>query len=242
MEKNRSLYVLLMATLIGLAFPTHAQHTRQALLAPTTHDFNLCHCVRQAVVMQRYADGNDINFSETYLFDDKGNLTEYRKRGFGGEKVTSYPLAAIDDRSVCSFDYDGDITERRDYDQMGRLASSTHYIYAEGGNLIETIKYTYQADSGVVVSREVTQYDKKEHPVRIMTFTADELLLLETMMKYDRHGNMTRRTQIFYDDEECEKHVEQRSYTYDDHKNWVHCEVSIDGQSRYTIVRELTLR
>jgi len=198
--------------------------------------------VHKAVVLQRYADGNDINFSETYLFDDKGNLTEYRKRGFGGEKVTSYPLASIGERSIFTFDYDGDILQRRDYDLMGRLASSTHHIYAEGGNLIQTIVYTYQADSGVVESREVTFYDKKENPVKIMTFTADELLLMETTMKYDRRGNMTRRTQFFYEDEECEKHVEQRSYSYDDHNNWVQCEVMIDGQRRYTIVRELTLR
>ncbi len=242
MKQHRLLLTLLLPLLTALAMPACAQHTRQALLAPKTSDFGLCGCVRQATVVQQYADGNDINFSETYHFDPQGNLTQYCKRGFGGETVTRYPLDGVGPRAVCSYDYDGDLTERRDYDLTGRLATSTHHIYAAGGNLAQTIVYSYHADSGVVKSREVTTYDKKEHPVKVQTFTADELLLMETTMKYDRHGNMTRRTQLFYDDEECEKHVEQRTYIYDDHNNWIRCEVAIDGQKRYTITRDLLLR
>ena len=235
---------LILTAIVALlcAQPTNAQHTRQSLLAPTANDCGLCRCVSQAVVVQHYPSGNDINFEETYLFDNQGDLTEYRKRGFGGERVTTYPLASVGSQTECRFDYDGDLLERLDYDMQGRLHSTTHYIYAEGGNLVESIVYTYHSDSGMVKSREVTTYDKKEHPVRQQLFSADELLQMETTMRYDRHGNLTRRIQLFYDDDATERHEERRRYSYDKHGNWVQCQVFYDGKERYTIERILTYR
>ena len=123
-------------------------------------------------VVQRYATGMDINFQETYLFDSVGDLAEYRKRGFGGQNITKYPLPQLDPQKRYDFDYDGDILRVMEFDMKGRLASSTHYIYGSGGNLVQTVSYAYnEADSGVVMERTVTLYDKHERPVSINTYT-----------------------------------------------------------------------
>ena len=217
-----------------------AQHTRQGLLQPKYEDFNLKFWVRQMTVVQRYATGMDINFQETYLFDSVGDLAEYRKRGFGGQNITKYPLPQLDPQKRYDFDYDGDILCVMEFDMKGRLASSTHYIYGSGGNLVQTVSYAYnEADIGAVMERTVTLYDKHERPVSINTYTPDELLLVAEKMKYDRRGNNTQRRITYYDEESTIVSVERRSYTYDRHGNWTSCRYSLDGKEIYTIERKI---
>lgn len=219
-----------------------AQHNRSMLLQPTCRSFDLQDNPRQVVVVQRYESGHDNNFQETYLFDSAGNLTEYRKRGFGGEKVTSYPLTleAISLNRQYKFDYDGDVLELRQYDLMKRLIATTHCIYARGGNLVQSIEYTYDADSGVVTKRAVSVYDKNERLKSVHQYTADELLLWEESRKYDRRGNLIRRKQTFYSDNEKETTVEKRTYVFDRHGNWTLCRYSLNGKAMYSIEREIT--
>jgi hypothetical protein len=192
-------------------------------------------------VTQQYKQGNDVNFQEVYLFDSVGNLKEYRKRGFGGERVTHYPLTLEDvsHNRQYTFDYDGDVLELRQYDQRGRLVSSTHCIYAEGGNLAQSIEYTYDADSGVVTKRTVSTYDKRERLVSVEQYSADELLLWSEKRKYDRHGNLTKRTQTFYHDDETDTSVEVRKYTLDSRGNWHHCTYTLNGKEIYSITRDI---
>ena len=230
----------LIITLFLFAGAVSAQHTRQGLLQPKYEDFNLKFWVRQMIVVQRYATGMDINFQETYLFDSVGDLAEYRKRGFGGQNITKYPLPQLDPQKRYDFDYDGDILRVMEFDMKGRLASSTHYIYGSGGNLVQTVSYAYnEADSGAVMERTVTLYDKHERPVSINTYTPDELLLVAEKMKYDRRGNNTQRRITYYDEESTTVSVERRSYTYDRHGNWTSCRYSLDGKEIYTIERKI---
>ena len=230
----------LIITLFLFAGAVSAQHTRQGLLQPKYEDFNLKFWVRQMIVVQRYATGMDINFQETYLFDSVGDLAEYRKRGFGGQNITKYPLPQLDPQKHYDFDYDGDILRVMEFDMKGRLASSTHYIYGSGGNLVQTVSYAYnEADSGAVMERTVTLYDKHERPVSINTYTPDELLLVAEKMKYDRRGNNTQRRITYYDEESTTVSVERRSYTYDRHGNWTSCRYSLDGKEIYTIERKI---
>ena len=230
----------LIITLFLFAGAVSAQHTRQGLLQPKYEDFNLKFWVRQMTVVQRYATGMDINFQETYLFDSVGDLAEYRKRGFGGQNITKYPLPQLDPQKRYDFDYDGDILRVMEFDMKGRLASSTHYIYGSGGNLVQTVSYAYnEADSGAVMERTVTLYDKHERPVSINTYTPDELLLVAEKMKYDRRGNNTQRRITYYDEESTTVSVERRSYTYDRHGNWTSCRYSLDGKEIYTIERKI---
>lgn len=230
----------LIITLFLFAGAVSAQHTRQGLFQPKYEDFNLKFWVRQMTVVQRYATGMDINFQETYLFDSVGDLDEYRKRGFGGQNITKYPLPQLDPQKRYDFDYDGDILRVMEFDMKGRLASSTHYIYGSGGNLVQTVSYAYnEADSGAVMERTVTLYDKHERPVSINTYTPDELLLVAEKMKYDRRGNNTQRRITYYDEESTTVSVERRSYTYDRHGNWTSCRYSLDGKEIYTIERKI---
>ncbi len=230
----------LIIALFLFAGVVSAQHTRQGLLQPKYEDFNLKFWVRQMTVVQRYATGMDINFQETYLFDSVGDLAEYRKRGFGGQNITKYPLPQLDPQKRYDFDYDGDILRVMEFDMKGRLASSTHYIYGSGGNLVQTVSYAYnEADSGAVMERTVTLYDKHERPVSINTYTPDELLLVAEKMKYDRRGNNTQRRITYYDEESTIVSVERRSYTYDRHGNWTSCRYSLDGKEIYTIERKI---
>ena len=219
----------------------YAQHTRQALTQPDYDSYNLLSWPRKITVVQHYASGQDINFQETYLFDSVGNLTEYRKRGFGGERATRYPLTLeeISQNRQYTFDYDGDVVELRQYDLRGRLTSSTHCIYSDGGNLSQSIEYTYDADSGIVTRRTVSVYDKKERLASINQYTADELLLWSERRKYDRRGNLVRRTQTFYNDDEVQTTVECRSYTYDRRGNWTQCRYTLNGKQMYTIERTI---
>lgn len=230
----------LIITIFLFADAVSAQHTRQGLLQPKYEDFNLKFWVRQMTVVQRYATGMDINFQETYLFDSVGDLAEYRKRGFGGQNITKYPLPQLDPQKRYDFDYDGDILRVMEFDMKGRLASSTHYIYGSGGNLVQTVSYAYnEADSGAVMERTVTLYDKHERPVSINTYTPDELLLVAEKMKYDRRGNNTQRRITYYDEESTIVSVERRSYTYDRHGNWTSCRYSLDGKEIYSIERKI---
>jgi len=218
-----------------------AQHNRQSLLAPDYDDYNLKGWPRQITVVQQYTSGSDINFQEVYSFDSTGRLSEYRKQGFGGERVTRYPLALedISQSRVYIFDYDGDILEMRQYDQKGRLYTTTHCIYAEGGNMMMSIEYTYSSDSGAVTKRTVSSYDRKGRLAAIEQYTADELLLWSEHCRYDRRGNLVRRTQNFYTDGEKEVTEERRDYTYDSHGNWTECRYTLNGQSLYTIKRTI---
>lgn len=230
----------LIIALFLFAGAVSAQHTRQGLLQPKYEDFNLKFWVRQMTVVQRYATGMDINFQETYLFDSVGDLAEYCKRGFGGQHITKYPLPQLDPQKRYDFDYDGDILRVMEFDMKGRLASSTHYIYGSGGNLVQTVSYAYnEADSGAVMERTVTLYDKHERPVSINTYTPDELLLVAEKMKYDRRGNNTQRRITYYDEESTTVSVERRSYTYDRHGNWTSCRYSLDGKEIYSIERKI---
>lgn len=218
-----------------------AQHNRMTLLQPTCQSHNLRDNPRKVVVVQCYASGNDNNFQETYLFDSKGNLTEYRKRGFGGENVTTYPLTLSDlERNrKYKFDYDGDVLELRQFDLRGRLIATTHCIYVRGGNLVQSIEYTYDADSGNVTKRTVSDYDKNERLKTVRQYSADELLLWEECRKYDRRGNLTKRVQTFYNDNEKETTVEKRTYTFDRHGNWTSCRYFLNGHEMYSIDREI---
>lgn len=223
-----------------------AQHSRQSLTQPDYDDYNLRFWPRQVTVVQKYDSGDDNNFQETYSFDSVGRLTEYRKRGFGGERVTLYPLAMsesdgwwIKESEYFHFDYDGDLLESHQYDLKGRLYSSTHYIYAEGGNLVMTIEYIYDLDSGVVAKRTVSSYDKKERLVSVCQYTADELLLVSEKRKYDRRGNLVKRVRTFYNDEEVIVNTEKRVYTYDRHGNWIHCRYFLNGKQEYTLERTI---
>lgn len=233
MKKLIAILLLFPCTLL-------AQHSRQQLLQPDYDSYNLQGWPRQITVIQKYDNGNDINFQETYCFDSLGNLTEYGKRGFGVMKKTYYPLSQLNPSKQYDFDYDGDVLRVLEFDLKHRLITSTHYIYGVGGNLMQTIQYAYNdADSGAIMERIVTEYDKNEQPVSVSTYSADELLLVAEKIKYDRRGNDIKRTITYYDEESKTVTTVRRVYTYDKHGNWTVCRYLLNGKEMYVIERKI---
>lgn len=236
--KTMSQALLLLCCLLPLT--VRAQHSEQSLLQPSWGDYNLKGKVKQVTELQRYTSGNDMNSETVYTFDSKGLLQSQRVRGFGGERVTNYPLKNRDLNFRYTTDWGGDLVEVRYFNMRGQLVSSVHYIYAAGGRLLQTVAYGYGRDTAIVATRTVSYYKKKERLTKVEQYSADELLLMKEQYKYDKHGNMTRRTQTFYGDDGTKTTtVERRSYVYDKQKNWTSCSYYNNGKHYYTLERTL---
>ena len=87
-----------------------------------------------------------------------------------------------------------------EYDEQGRVVSSSHGVMDVNDRLAVLITYTYDS-LGVVETRTLQSYDKQKHPVRKEVYTADEYLLYTEDNRYDRHGNRIRCTQTTYDED-----------------------------------------
>ena len=87
-----------------------------------------------------------------------------------------------------------------EYDEQGRVISSSHGVVDASDRLAVLITYTYDS-VGVVETRTLQSYDKVGRPVRKEVYTVDEYLLYTEDNRYDRHGNRTRCTQTTYDED-----------------------------------------
>ena len=87
-----------------------------------------------------------------------------------------------------------------EYDENGRVVSSSHGVVDANDRLAVLITYTYDS-TGVVETRTLQSYDKQGHPLRKEVYTADEYLLYTEDNRYDRHGNRIRCTQTTYDED-----------------------------------------
>ncbi len=86
------------------------------------------------------------------------------------------------------------------YDEHGRVVSSSHGVVDANDRLAVLITYTYDT-LGVVETRTLQSYDKQGRPVRKEVYTVDEYLLYTEENQYDRHGNRARYTQTSYDED-----------------------------------------
>ena len=87
-----------------------------------------------------------------------------------------------------------------EYDEQGRVVSSSHGVADVNDRLAVLITYTYDS-VGVVETRTLQSYDKVGRPVRKEVYTVDEYLLYTEDNRYDRHGNRIRCTQTTYDED-----------------------------------------
>ena len=87
-----------------------------------------------------------------------------------------------------------------EYDENGRVVSSSHGVVDADDRLAVLITYTYDS-TGVVETRTLQSYDKQGRPVRKEVYTVDEYLLYTEVNRYDRHGNRTRCIQTTYDED-----------------------------------------
>ena len=87
-----------------------------------------------------------------------------------------------------------------EYDDNGRVVSSSHGVVDANDRLAVLITYTYNS-IGVVETRTLQSYDKQGRAVRKEVYTVDEYLLYTEENQYDRHGNRTRCVQTTYDED-----------------------------------------
>ena len=87
-----------------------------------------------------------------------------------------------------------------EYDEQGRVVSSSHGVVDANDHFAVLITYTYDS-VGVVETRTLQSYDKQKRPVRKEIYTVDEYLLYTEDNRYDRHGNRIRCTQTTYDED-----------------------------------------
>ncbi|MBR3723937.1 MAG: hypothetical protein IKN11_00915 [Bacteroidales bacterium] len=87
-----------------------------------------------------------------------------------------------------------------EYDEHGRVVSSSHGVVDANDRLAVLITYTYDS-IGVVETRTLQSYDKQGRAVRKEVYTVDEYLLYTEENQYDRHGNRTRCVQTTYDED-----------------------------------------
>ena len=118
--------------------------------------------------------------------------------------------------------------------ENGRIQFSHHDVVDDKDRLTVRITYTYD-DSGIVLYRTLTSFDKQGHISRREQYTAADFLLVEEDFKYDRHENLVRRTVIFYDEETGEKSrtIETRQYSYASDGTILHTRYYINGTAYY---------
>ena len=159
-------------------------------------------------------------------------------RGFAQSKITSFLIQSIacfilvfyshsisaqtDDTLVCRLTYRSDST----------VASSEHRVYDEKSTLAVTITYTYD-ERGVVDTRQLCSFNRQRQLIQRMIYSADDVLLMEERFKYDRHGNLTKREQTTYEDEQPMTTIETRRYSYHKDGTIENCEYYINGQLYY---------
>ena len=209
---------------------------------PTLQEMGLHGKVQRVVAVQQYQGGNDMNMQEEWLFDDGGRLQQHVKTGFGGTHTTNYPRATEPDRrQKVTRDDDGDIQEVRRYAAAGHLVASSHYIYAEGGTLAAIVTYYYETgDDNVVTSHAETYFGKEGRRTSMVQYTADAVLQMEEHCKYNRHGDLVKRVQTFYNGTDRDVTIERHKYKYDRKGNWTSNIYINNGKTYYTTHRTIT--
>lgn len=108
---------------------------------------------------------------------------------------------------------DGFLYEQQRLSLDSTLLCSRHYVYDNYGALIMVIQYNYKVDERVVEGRNIEIY-KHGRIVSRQEYTADDMLLFEEILRYNRYGDLKRRKQINYEAEKPMVTIERRKYTY----------------------------
>ena len=217
MKSFSKLLFLLTATTIS-AIHGVAQNI-SPMEQPTRDDYNLKGNIIAMTALTK-TEGNDMNFQEKWVFDSNGRLTHYEKKGFGQTLSLDYPRPKPQSQGTWShYDDDGDLLETRTYNMDSSLKTSVHYIYNSHGERCGHIQYNYSTDgTGTVAERRVTRCDKTGKPLDIYHYAADDEPLVEEHYKYDKKGNVTKRTTTFH--ETGETHTDTYRYRYDKQGKW----------------------
>ena len=116
------------------------------------------------------------------------------------------------------------------YDEQGRVVSSSHAVVDANDRLAVLITYTYDS-TGVVETRALKSYDRQGRPMRLEVYSVDEYLLYTEDNCYDRHGNRTRCTQTTYDEDgQPSKTVYKYRYSKQPDGSWRLVSLRLNGK------------
>lgn len=116
----------------------------------------------------------------------------------------------------------------------GKLATSSHDVYDNNGILRIRILYAYD-EQGIVETRTIIGYDKSERQISTHTYTFDDELIWQESFKYDRKGNLVKRTQILYEGDLPIKNVYTYKYDYNWDGSWYRCRYFLNKKLYHTI-------
>ncbi|MBQ0015353.1 MAG: hypothetical protein KBT04_00005 [Bacteroidales bacterium] len=121
---------------------------------------------------------------------------------------------------------------RVERDAQGQLVRSFHDIYDQDGVLSVQVSYAYDS-AGVVEYRYLTAYNASRQVVTKEQYTADDVLVYSESNKYDRRGNRVRSDRRYYFDQQVERVVETRKYSYDKSGKVERCQYYMNGKLYY---------
>ncbi len=118
---------------------------------------------------------------------------------------------------------------------LDKIVYSKHFVYGNSLQLLQEIKYRYSAEG--ISEKTVQTFSADGKLIKKQQFDPDDELVNEIVMKYDKHGNLTKRVTTFYNLDEVEKHTDEYKYKYDKHGNWVEKKYFANGKLVEAVTR-----
>ena len=174
--------------------------------------------------------------------EDTANNKRYSYTFFDGkfEKliVTTFDNYKLPVKEVCYIPCD----DGKSYDtfyagSLNEISYSYSFVYGKNNKLIQTIEYNYDAEG--ISQKTVRFLNIDGKPTKVQQFDPDDELVNEIVMKYDKHGNLTKKVTTFYNLDEEEKHTDEFKYKYDKYGNWVEKQFFSNGEWYMTTSRTL---
>lgn len=144
-----------------------------------------------------------LNNKLTYRYDEKGRKIERKNR---------------DNNKYETYQYNGNLTEKKEYYPDGSLSLQRIYQYDHKGNLTEE---TINDANGDLHQKNTYKYDRKGRKTERSQYNSEAILHTHHTFKYNTQGNLTEEKQCNPKNNHCTIHTFQ--YQYDPQGNWIKC-------------------
>ena len=127
---------------------------------------------------------NKLTDKTTYIYDDKGNMTEWASYNADGSLKEKY---------IYTYDDKGNIIEEATYNADGSLDGKDIYIYDVRGNKTEWASYNADGSLGL---KYIYIYDDKGNLMELALYNDDRSVDLKHIYtyEYDKFGNWIKQT------------------------------------------------
>jgi hypothetical protein len=168
-----------------------------------------------------------VSDTETYTYDEKGNLVKSRKEDEYGTLIRM---------STHAYDAKGNkirtVTYNPDTEEPSRISE---FNYDPNGSLLEE---TVSDPDGAVLTRKTYKYDSKNRKTEYAEQDLATGKITTRTYKYDPQGNLTEETRSVKSGDETS--LETLIYTNDEAGNWTQIESNKDGSTVITDTRSIS--